>query len=980
MTKANKEKKETNQASGLDADMTVSSKNKTFSIVGIGASAGGLEALEQFFENMPKNSGMAFVIIQHLAPNHKSIVPELLQRITEMKVTTVSDGLKIKPNYVYVIPPNKSMSVLNGSLYLFEPLETQGLRLPIDFFFRSLAEDIKGLSIGIVLSGMGSDGSLGLKAIKKKGGMVLVQEPKTAKFDSMPKSAIKAVIADIVATAEELPAKLLSIIKSNYRKSEEPEVVKDINSLEKIIILLRTQTGNDFSQYKKNTLYRRIERRMVIHQIESIAFYVRYLQENPPEIEILFKELLIGVTNFFRDASVWEYFKDVVFPNMFEELDHQYTIRAWVPACSTGEEAYSLAIIFKEAIEKAKLDKNLTLHIFATDLDNGAIEQARKGVYLDNIVADVSAKRLSRFFVKTNNHYRINAEIREMVVFAPQNVIKDPPFTKLDIITCRNMLIYIDSDLQNKLVSLFHYSLNQKGILILGSAETLGNKNELFNTIDSKLHIYQNTGEPKSKILLNFPSAFAQTKRNMKENQTISKIPDNIQVLTDNLLLQQFSPASILVTTQGNILYLTGNTGKYLTPAAGKASMNIFTMAREGLQNELPIAFRKAIKNYEKLILHNVKIEANGGILVVDVTIQQIEKPLGLKGKLMVLFTDVPFDKQKTTLRKKTKGTSTDMYTEFELEIQRLNEDLHVTREEMQTSHEELKSTNEELQSSNEEMQSTNEELTTSKEEMQSMNEELNTLNAELQSKINVSERITNDMNNLLNSSEIATLFLDRELKISQFTSHSTKIFKLIESDIGRHYTDLANNLIYPEMLNDATEVLRTLMFVEKTILSTDGLYYSIRIMPYRTLADKIEGLVITFINITKAKNIENALLETQNFLKLLIFKVTGVIIALSSDGEIIEFNPEAEKFFGRKHNEVIGENYFDLFIPEEARAKVASEMKQMLLNKMPNTFENLVKSANGLQLIIQWTAHKLFNEKGVLTGMITIGENITKL
>jgi two-component system CheB/CheR fusion protein len=980
MTKANKEKKETNEASGLDADMTVSSKNKTFSIVGIGASAGGLEALEQFFENMPKNSGMAFVIIQHLAPNHKSIVPELLQRITEMKVTTVSDGLKIKPNYVYVIPPNKSMSVLNGSLYLFEPIETQGLRLPIDFFFRSLAEDIKGLSIGIVLSGMGSDGSLGLKTIKKEGGMVLVQEPKTAKFDSMPKSAIKAVIADIVATAEELPAKLLSIIKSNYRKSEEPEVVKDINSLEKIIILLRTQTGNDFSQYKKNTLYRRIERRMVIHQIESIAFYVRYLQENPPEIEILFKELLIGVTNFFRDASVWEYFKDVVFPNMFEELDHQYTIRAWVPACSTGEEAYSLAIIFKEAIEKAKLDKNLTLHIFATDLDNGAIEQARKGVYLDNIVADVSAKRLSRFFVKTNNHYRINAEIREMVVFAPQNVIKDPPFTKLDIITCRNMLIYIDSDLQNKLVSLFHYSLNQKGILILGSAETLGNKNELFNTIDSKLHIYQNTGEPKSKILLNFPSAFAQTKRNMKENQTISKIPDNIQVLTDNLLLQQFSPASILVTTQGNILYLTGNTGKYLTPAAGKASMNIFTMAREGLQNELPIAFRKAIKNYEKLILHNVKIEANGGILVVDVTIQQIEKPLGLKGKLMVLFTDVPFDKQKTTLRKKTKGTSTDMYTEFELEIQRLNEDLHVTREEMQTSHEELKSTNEELQSSNEEMQSTNEELTTSKEEMQSMNEELNTLNAELQSKINVSERITNDMNNLLNSSEIATLFLDRELKISQFTSHSTKIFKLIESDIGRHYTDLANNLIYPEMLNDATEVLRTLMFVEKTILSTDGLYYSIRIMPYRTLADKIEGLVITFINITKAKNIENALLETQNFLKLLIFKVTGVIIALSSDGEIIEFNPEAEKFFGRKHNEVIGENYFDLFIPEEARAKVASEMKQMLLNKMPNTFENLVKSANGLQLIIQWTAHKLFNEKGVLTGMITIGENITKL
>ena len=980
MKKPNKGKIAKNETSDSLLAKTVDSKSGQFPIVGIGASAGGLEALEQFFENMPKFSGMAFVVIQHLAPNPKSIMTELLQRITEMQVVTVTDSLKIKPNCVYVIPPNKSMSVLNGSLYLFEPVETHGLRLPIDFFFRSLADDIKEQSIGIILSGMGSDGSLGLKSIKEKGGIVLVQEPESAKFDSMPNSAIEAVMVDIVAPANELPTKLLSITKITIRKNIKPELEKDTSSLEKIIILLRTQTGNDFSQYKKNTMSRRIDRRMGIHQISKIASYVRYLQENPAEIEILFKELLIGVTSFFRDVAVWEHLKNKIFPNMFAGLHPQHILRAWVPACSTGEEAYSLAIIFKEAIEEAKLDNNLTLQIFATDLDKGAIEQARKGIYLDNLVADVSANRLSRFFVKTDNQYRVNAEIREMVVFAPQNVIKDPPFTKLDILSCRNMLIYMDSNLQKKLVSLFHYSLNQKGILLLGSAETNGSKKDLFTTVDSKFHIYQRTGVERSEELFDFPSAFAQTKKKIKNSQAIEKIPDNIQTLADNLLLQQYSPASILVTNQGDILYLTGNTGKYLTPAAGKASMNIFTMAREGLQNELPIALRKVMKSYEKLILHNVKVGTNGGTLIVDVSIQQIENPLALKGKIMVVFSDVPVEKQRKARHKKQNPNDHSLQPEFEREIQRLGEELQSTREEMQTSQEELKSTNEELQSSNEELQSTNEELTTSKEEMQSLNEELHTVNAELLSKIDDSVSINNDINNLLNSSEIATLFLDKELNIRQFTSHATKIFKLIHSDIGRHYNDLANNLNYPELQKDAKEVLRTLMFVEKTITSTNGLYYSIRIMPYRTLDDKIEGLVITFIDITIAKNIENALLETQNFLESLIFKVPGVIIALSSNGKIIEFNPEAEKIFGRKRNAVIGENYFDLFIPESLRAKVKLEMKQILSNKLPNQFENLVKSATGVQLNIEWTAHKLFDEKGILTGIIAIGENITKL
>ena len=964
----------------VESTKTVNTKKDMFPIVGIGASAGGLEAMELFFGNMPANSGMAFVVIQHLDPNHKGIMPELLQRITKMKVITVTDRLKIKPNSVYVIPPNKSMSILNGALHLFEPIETRGLRLPVDFFFRSLADDRHEQSIGIILSGMGSDGSMGLKAIKEKVGLVLVQEPATAKFDSMPISAIEAVTVDIVAPANELPAKLLSITKINYRKSKTPELEKDISSLEKIIILLRTQTGNDFSQYKKNTLYRRIERRMSIHQINKIASYVRYLQENPNEIEILFKELLIGVTNFFRDANVWEYFRDKVLPNMFAELQHGQILRAWVPGCSTGEEAYSLAIIFKEAIEKSKLNKNFTLQIFATDLDSGAIEQARKGIYIANIVNNVSPNRLSRFFVKTDNQYRVNAEIREMVVFAPQNVIKDPPFTKLDILSCRNMLIYMNTELQKQLLSLFHYSLNNKGIMVLGSAETSGDQKELFNTLDSKLRMYQKTGELKREELINFPTAFAQTKMRDTENLTLTKVPDNIQSITDNLLLQQFSPASVLVNAIGDILYLTGNTGKYLTPAAGKASFNLFTMAREGLRNELPAAFRKAMQNYDKQVLHNVKIGTNGGTLLVDITIQQIENPQAIKGKLLLIFSDVPIETQKIGRQKQVKSGNTHVNIEFEQEIQRLTENLQTTNEEMQTSQEELKSTNEELQSSNEELQSTNEELTTSKEEMQSLNEELHTVNVELQSKIDDSVRVSNDMNNLLNSSEIATLFLDRELKIRQFTVHATKIFKLITSDIGRRFTDLATNLNYPELLTDVSEVLRTLVFSEKTISTNDGTYYTIRIMPYRTFEDKIEGLVITFIDVTLAKQLEIALSETQQILRSFIHKVPGVVIGLSSSGIIIEFNPEAEKVFERQRVEVIDRNYYDLFIPEVLREKVESDMEQILSVGLPNQFKNLVKSASGKQLEIEWTAHKLFDEKGILSGIITIGENITKL
>jgi len=842
----------------------------SFPIVGIGASAGGLEALEQFFQNVPKKCGIAFVVIQHLDPNHVGIMPELLQRTTEMKVVQVTDHLQIEPNHVYVIPPNKSMSILNGYLHLFEPVELRGLRLPIDYFFRSLAEDQHEKSIGVILSGMGSDGSLGLKAIKEKNGIVLVQDPLTAKFDGMPQSAVNAVNVDILAAANELPAKLISFLKYSPAIVQKTEIDdKSKNNLEKIVILLRTQTGHDFSLYKKNTLFRRIERRMNVHQIDKIANYVRFLQENPKELDILFKELLIGVTNFFRDTLVWEKLKESVLPDLFNILPTGYILRAWITGCSTGEEAYSLAIVFKEAYEKVKNDKNFTLQIFATDIDSDAIEKARKGFFNQNIVADVSPERLNQFFTKEENGFHVNTAIREMIVFAPHNVIKDPPFTKLDLLFCRNLLIYMEPELQKKLMNLFHYSLNSNGIMLLGNAENENSQNNQFTPIDAKLKIYKRSTIAVNTELLDFPSSFSHSKKQTVNETKPVIVTENIQTLADQLLLQRFAPASVLINTEGDILYITGRTGKYLEPAAGKANWNIYAMSREGLNNELPGAIRKAKQNYEPVKLHNIKIGTNGGTQIVDITLQLIEKPDAIKGTIMIVFNDVadiPRTTKKTT--KKGNQNSTVREQELELDLQRANEELQSTREEMQTTQEELKSTNEEMQSTNEELQSTNEELTTSKEEMQSLNEELQTVNIELQSKITDFMVANNDMKNLLNSTDIATLFLDKELNIRRFTDQLTKLFKLRATDIGRPFTDMVSNLQYPEMTDHAKEVLRTLVFKETSISTNDQKWFTVRIMPYRTFDDHIDGLVITFIEITEAKKLEEELSKAITILR----------------------------------------------------------------------------------------------------------------
>jgi len=967
---------------------TVSSKEKTsdldagqFPIVGIGASAGGLEALEQFLGNVPENSGMAYVVIQHLDPTQKGLLPELLQRISKIKVFQVKDRMPVNPNCVYVIPPNTSMSILKGVLHLSKPIEARGLRLPIDFFLRSLADDRKELGVGVILSGMGSDGSIGLRAIKEKNGTVMVQEPATAKFDSMPRNAIDSVLVDIVAPANELPARLIDFLKHiPVIKSDLDIEIENKSALEKIIILLQTHTGNDFSLYKKNTVYRRIERRMGVHKIDKISSYVHFLQENPKEVNILFKELMIGVTNFFRDTLVWEKLSETVIPNIIGNLQAGSILRAWIPGCSTGEEAYSLAIVFKEALEKINPHGGFSLQIFATDLDNEAIEIARKGIFPANIATYVSPDRLNRFFIKTDDGYRVNTEIREKVVFAKHNIIMHPPFTKIDILSCRNLLIYMDTELQKKLLGLFHYSINPEGIMLLGSSETLRTQSHLFTPVDAKLKIFKRSVTTLIPPSFDFPASFSRTKPTNIENQIPAKSTLNIQTLAEQLLLQHFSSAGVLVNENGDIIYISGRTGKFLEPAVGKANMNIFAMLREGLRNEFPIAFRKAIIKKEAVVLRNIKVGTNGGTQNLNVNIQWIVKPEPLNGMLMIIFTDVPeITDIKLQAKKGVKTLNSISQSELEKELQNAREEVQNTLEEMQTSQEELKSTNEEFQSTNEELQSTNEELMTSKEEMQSLNEELQTVNAELQSKVDDFSRVNNDMKNLLNSTDIATLFLDKELNIRRYTIQATKIFKLIKSDIGRPFTDLVSDLIYPELAADAFEVLRALVFIQKQIPAKDGRWFSIRIMPYRTFDDRIDGLVITFINLSDLKQVEVKLHETEQIHLLLLNSSSDVIIKLSTDWKILEFNPEAEKFFGKKCKDAVNQNYIQMFIPEPARKKTEKDMNKLLNKGLDGKFKMKVIAAGGNMPVVEWSVKVLLNNLKMATGMIIITKKITK-
>ena len=930
------------------------SEKKTFPVVGIGASAGGLEALEKFLRNVPIPSGMAFVVVQHLDPAHKGSLVELLQRTTSMPVIQVHDQQKVEPNNVYVIPPGKDLSIFHGELHLAEQVAPRGLNLPIDHFFRSLAEDQQEKSIAVILSGMGSDGTLGLRALKEKAGASFVQSPSSAKFDGMPRSAIDASLADVVAPVEELPARILA-----YRqhmpyigKEVEEPLDKQKSAIEQVFVLLRSHTGNDFSLYKKGTIQRRIERRMGLHQMQKIGTYIRFLREHPREIDLLFRELLIGVTSFFRDPPAWEYLKNEVMPTLLARRHGGEFLRAWVPGCSTGEEAYSLAMVFKEALEALKPPKNLSLQIFATDLDADAIEKARVGMYPANIAQDVSPERLRRFFVQDDRSFRVTKDIREMVVFAPQNIIMDPPFTKLDILSCRNLLIYLAPELQRKLIPLFHYALNRNGVLFLGSAETIGSYTGLFVALEGKARLYRRLEAGVGAVPVEFPAgAWSKTgayhEAPGEDAVPIHRPPLNLPTLVNHVLVQHFAPAAVLTSDKGDILYVSGRTGKYLEPAVGKASMNLFAMARQGLRLELSSAFTEALRDDRITIVRGIKVGTNGGTQTIDLTVQRLSEPRDLRGTMLVVFTDTgaaapPLDPQRPAQR-----VPASRLIELEKELQRAQDEIQTTREEMQTSQEELKSTNEELQSTNEELQSTNEELTTSKEEMQSMNEELQTVNHELHAKLDELSRSNNDMKNLLNSTDIATLFLDSDLHVRRFTSPITTIIKLIPSDIGRPITDIARDIDYPELVDDAKEVLRTLVFKEKVVGATNERWFAVRVMPYRTLENVIDGVVLTFSDAAIARSMEAGLRQQASELRQMAESLPHLVWGCQPDGTCDYISPQWTEYTGIPADELFGYGWLHA-VDERDRERVRAVWHAAISAEAPMNVDIRLRAKDG--------------------------------
>ncbi|TKB05968.1 chemotaxis protein CheB [Desulforhopalus sp. IMCC35007] len=832
-----------------------------FPIVGIGASAGGLEAFESFFKAMPATPGIAFVLVAHLDPTHTSILPELIQNKTKMKVLQVTDNMKVQANHVYIIPPNKEMAILNGSLQLMEMLKPRGANLPIDSFLRSLAQDQGSNASCIILSGTGTDGTLGLRAIKGEAGMTMVQDEESAKYNGMPRSAIATGLVDYVLPADKMPEQLLKYVKHVTETSTSKVFDKDEklqNGLKKIFILLRAGTGHDFSLYKKNTILRRIERRMHVHQLDDIEAYVRYLQESERERVVLFKELLIGVTSFFRDTKAFELLKKTYLPTLLKEKPEGYSVRIWVPGCSSGEEVYSIAMIIQECMEE--MGHRFNIQIFGTDIDEEAINAARAGIYPDSISADISPERLKKFFTKDENHFKVKKLIREMVVFAQQNIIKDPPFTKLDMLSCRNLLIYFGPELQNIILPIFHYSLKNDGVLFLGSSESIGHANDLFKSLDSKWKIFQRISSGLSgRPSLNFPIS-GQVLQTVQTEDSEQPRPVehavNTLKLLKSMLAQSDMPPCVVIDDLANILYIHGRTGQFLEPAEGETNNNIFQMARPGLKIGLTNAINKTATSLRETEMKGLQIKDNGTFVSLNLIVRPLpDFQTGRHGMMLVIFDTGSPDvkkKGKTVLAKKAKNT--DDIKMLEDELRYTKENLQTTIEELETSNEELKSTNEELQSTNEELQSTNEELETSKEELQSLNEESVTVNAELQSRIDELVKANDDIKNLLDATAIAVIFLDIDLTVRRFTPTVTEMFPLTKADIGRPIEHFASSLIDVNLQACSRQVLKDLGLQETTVKDTKGKMYRMRIRPYRTVNNVIDGVVITFEDITQSQ------------------------------------------------------------------------------------------------------------------------------
>jgi PAS domain S-box len=889
-----------------------------FPIVGIGASAGGLEAFAQLFTQMPTDAGIAFVLVQHLDPTHPSALTTLVKRYTQMSVTLVEDGMQMVANTIYIIPPDRDMATLNGRLHLMTPNAPRGLRRPIDFFFRSLAQDQRERAICIILSGTGSDGSLGVREIKGAGGMVMAQDPESAKYNGMPRSAIATGLVDFILPPEDMPNHLVAFVRrSNFANPDVPVAIsQELRDTGKILVMLRAQTGHDFSYYKPTTIIRRIQRRMALNQVETIDEYLKILRSYPQEAHNLFKELLIGVTNFFRDSEAFQALAEHVIKPLCDNKAPDAPIRVWVPGCSTGEEAYSIAILFRQILDETHSDRKV--QIFATDIDCAAIDVARVGVYPDSIIADVPQDILHRYFMRRNTYFEIIPSVRELILFATQSVIKDPPFSKIDLISCRNLLIYMKPELQQRILSLFHYALNSDKYLFLGSSETIGDNTDLFEELVRKWRIFRRKAGEQiwirsvssnvTGILSQYRDHALDIDKELRSHKQLT-----LKDIAEQKILKDYAPTVLIVNERYEILYMHGDAKSFLEITPGQATWSILRMIRSDLQLELTNALRKAVTNRVTVRVESIPYLIDETRQLVDLLIEPITEPPSMQGVFAVRIDTRPmpmFTPERDEAPSDRAPADDERLAEAERELQATKEYLRTTIAQLETYNEELMTTNEEMQSSNEEVQSTNQELQTSKEELQSMNEELSTVNTELETKIDALLQANSDLSNLIISIKMAILFLDVNLCVVRFTPMISDIVNLIETDVGRPFAHIAHNLVSGDLVANAKKVLDDLSEIEREVQSVNGKWFLVRIRPYRRLDNVIDGIVMTFTDISTQKRVQ----EELSMLAAIAEKSPYSIIVTNPDG-IIEY-------VNRYFSEVSG------FFPEDAIGKSVNIIK----------------------------------------------------
>jgi two-component system CheB/CheR fusion protein len=983
-------------------------------VVGMVASAGGLDAFKRFFHAMPIDSGMAFVLVPHLDRRHESYMVPLLEKQTAMAVSEAAEGVRVRPDHIYVVPPNKYMRIKDGTLYLSDPPEPSAVQTSLDIFLRSLGEDQQERALCIILSGTGSHGTLGLKAIKANGGMAMVQEPKSAEYDSMPRSAVASGLADFVLPVEEMPAALIKYVRDFVPEGQAGIAPAGVSpDLSPILALLRARTKLDFRSYRKGMLLRRVQRRMGLSHIERLPEYAKLLRDRPEELKLLSQDLLISVTNFFRDREMFQVLEAQVIPELLREKTADTPLRIWVPGCATGEEAYSIAILFIEQI--AATQKACPLQIFATDVDESALAFGRRGVYTGSELTEVGGERAGRFFVRLDDQtYQASKQVRDSVLFASQNILRDAPFSKLDLISCRNLLIYLEPEVQQKVVLLLHFALREGGFLALGPSETVGREIDLFEPVSKKWRIYRRraggAAAPRGARVA-FPIQASRSNDELRPGLA-SALPvpaAGVAELARELLLEDYAPAAALVNRNYEILYFNGPTHRYLRQPGGAPTLDLTALAREGLRPRIRAAVREARRLGRKVILRAPGVQRNGGAVTVRIGVRPVRGAGGGEELLLVTFEDESKQKR-ATARAASSRAEESTVKQLELELKSTREELQSAIEELESSNEELKASNEEAMSMNEELQSANEELETSKEELQSLNEELNSVNTQLQEKLEELESTNNDLANLLSSADIATLFLGADYRIKRFSAAATRLFKLIPGDIGRPIGDLAARFSDPDLHGDVDAVIGELAAREKEVRSEDGRWYLRRITPYRTLDNRIEGVVVAFTEVTQLKNLEAELrrlagaleervakrtselaaevhdredadaklLAERNFVSEVLATMPALVMVTDRDGLVVRFNRACEEASGRSFEQVRGKSVFDLLLRPENVEEVRRIFAELAAGGGPSRTQSAWKRPDGSRRLIAWSNDVLRDGTGRVEYIIRTGIDIT--